>query len=266
MRYNTAMSWAARRRILYILGTLVFFTVVVGGPLAYHILTIPPTCHDGIQNQGETSIDRGGPCLLLDQSALEPSAVLWTRTLKVRGGLYDAIAYIDNPNANAGVLHAPYQLNLYDSQNVLVASVTGITFIMPGGVTPVFIGGVDTGNRDAVHAQFRFSDSLQWERVIGIAQGILISNEQTSGDASSSKVTAFVTNASVAPIMNLVFVATVFDPGGNAIATSQTALPRLEAGAQQQIFFTWPTGFSAPAGRVDIITVVPPEPDPSALK
>ncbi|HUO50222.1 MAG TPA: hypothetical protein VMU25_01485, partial [Candidatus Paceibacterota bacterium] len=225
---------------------------------------IPLTCHDGIQNQGETSIDHGGPCLMLDENALEPSAVLWTRALKVRGGLFDAITYIDNPNQSAGVLSAPYQLDMYDSQNVLVASVTGTTFVMPGGVTPVFIGGVDTGNREAVHAQFRFTDPLQWERVIGIAQGIVISNQQVSQDASSSKVTAFVTNTSVAPIANLTFVATVFDPGGNAIATSQTALPRLNAQDKQQIFFTWPDNFSAPVGRVDIIAVVAPEPDPSA--
>ncbi|HUO50500.1 MAG TPA: hypothetical protein VMU25_02990, partial [Candidatus Paceibacterota bacterium] len=73
------MSWAARRRILYIFGVIVFFAIVVGGPIAYHVLTIPLTCHDGIQNQGETSIDHGGPCLMLDENALEPSAVLWTR-------------------------------------------------------------------------------------------------------------------------------------------------------------------------------------------
>jgi hypothetical protein len=249
---------------MYITGVVIFFAIVVGGPIAYHFLTIPPTCHDGIQNQGETAIDEGGPCLLLDPNALQPEGVLWARTFKVRNGTFDAVAYVDNPNANAGVINAPYQLDLYDSQNVLVAEQTGNTVIMPGGVTPVFIGGINTGNRDAIHAQLQFTAPPVWERVIGIAQGVLINNEQYQTAASSSEVMAEAENTSVAEIDNLTFVATVFDPSGDAIASSQTALPSLAAGATQQIFFTWPSGFPTSVGRIDIIPVVAPQPDPTA--
>jgi len=260
------MSWAVRRRILYLLGVFIFFAIVVGGPVAYHFLTIAPTCHDGVQNEGETSPDHGGPCLLLDAASLQPEAVLWARTLKVRDGLFDAVAYVDNPNQGAGVIDAPYELDLYDSQNVLVAQISGNTFVMPGGVTPVFLGGIDTGHRDAVHAQFQFTAPLSWERVVGLAQGITLSNQQVTSVASSSEVTATALNASVAPITDITFVATVFDAAGNAIASSQTALPRLDAGASQQIFFTWPSAFPAQVGRVDIIPVVSPEPDPTAAQ
>jgi hypothetical protein len=266
VRYNRVMSWAARRRLLYLTGVFLFFAITVGGPVAYHFLTIPATCHDGIQNQGETSPDHGGPCLLLDATNLQPAGILWARTFEVRSGLFDAVAYVNNPNQSAGVLEAPYQLNLYDSQNILVADEAGTAFIMPGGTTPVFVGGIDTGNRDAVHAQFQFTGGLVWERVVGIAQGIMINNQQESSTASSSEVMALATNTSVAPIINITFIATVFDPTGNAIASSQTALPRLDAGASQQIFFTWPSGFSTIPGRIDIIPVVEPVPDPSAQR
>jgi hypothetical protein len=258
------MSWAARRKLLYITGIVLFFAIVVGGPIAYHFLTIPPNCHDGKQDGGETAVDEGGPCLLLNPAQLQPEGVLWARSFNVRPGLYDAVAYIDNPNQNAGVLQASYELDLYDDQNALVSDITGTTFVMPGGVTPVFIGGINTGNRTAVHTQFQFTGSLVWERVIGIAQGISVSNEQPSETASTSEVTAIAMNTSVAPVSSLTFVATVFDASGNAIATSQTALQTLAAGASQQIFFTWPTPFSAQVGRVDIIPVVAPEPDPTA--
>lgn len=260
------MAWATRRRIAYLTGVFIFFAVVIGGPLAYYFLTIQPTCHDGKQDGGETAIDEGGPCLLLNPAQLQPEGILWTRTFLVRTGTADAVAYVDNPNQNAAVMQVPYELDLYDDQNSLVSDITGETFIMPGGVTPIFIGNINVGNRTPVYAQLKFTSPLVWERSIGVAQGIKVSNLETSESASSSQISAMVTNASVSNISGVTFVATVFDPSGNAIATSQTALQGLAAGASQQVFFTWPAAFSAPIGNVDIIPVVQPEPDPTAQR
>ncbi len=60
------MSWASRRRTTYLTGVILFFVVIIGGPVAYLILSVAPTCTDGTQNGGETGIDIGGPCPLLD--------------------------------------------------------------------------------------------------------------------------------------------------------------------------------------------------------
>lgn len=258
------MSWASKRRILYLTGVFIFFAIVIGGPLAYHFLTIPPTCHDGIQNQGETAVDEGGPCLMLNPADLQPEGVLWTRVFLVRSGLADAIVYIDNPNQDAGVLQVPYELDLYDQNNSLVQDVTGVAFVMPGGVTPLFIGQIQVGNLVPQHAQFTFTAPLTWERVVDPSTLVKVTNVQNSEAASSSQVTALATNSSVTNIPNVTFVATVFDPGGNAIATSQTSLKNLSAGSGQQIYFTWPNRFSAQIGSIDIIPVIPPAPDPAA--
>jgi hypothetical protein len=102
--------------------------------------------------------------------------------------------------------------------------------------------------------------------VVDLSQTVRITNQQTSQAASSSAVTALATNTSVTNISGLTFVATVFDPSGKAIATSQTALQGLAAGASQQIYFTWPSGFGATVGSIDIIPVLAPEPDPSAQR
>src|SRR3989344_4168769 len=134
------MSWASRRRTIYAIGVILFFLIVVGGPLLYSYLKTPPTCTDGRQNQGETSVDKGGPRPLLDTSSLSPSAILWTRSFYVRSGSYDAVAYIQNPNQEAGVRAVSYRF-------VLIAERTGAAFLMPGGITPVFEGAIDTGNR-----------------------------------------------------------------------------------------------------------------------
>jgi hypothetical protein len=258
------MSWSTRRRIIYLTGVFIFFAIVVGGPVAYWYFNIPATCHDGIQNQGETAVDEGGPCLMLNPADLQPEGVLWARTFLVRPGLSDAVAYIDNPNQNAGVLQVSYELDLYDDQNSLISDLTGETFIMPGGVTPVFVGGINTGYRVARYAQFKFTAPLVWEKVLDPSSTIKVTNIQTTQSASSSQVTALATNTSVSNISNITFVATVFDPSGNAIATSQTALQGLAAGGGQHIYFTWPSAFSSPVGSIDIIPVLAPEADPSA--
>jgi hypothetical protein len=261
------MSWAGRRKFLYLTGIFLFFLIVVGGPITYKILTIPQTCHDGKQDQGETSVDRGGPCLLLDDAYLQPHAILWARSFQVRDGSYNAVAYIQNPNANAGVAAANYQFALYDSQNVLIADRTGTTYIMPGGITPVFTAGIDTGNRIVAHTYFTLTDpSLTWERMSNPAAPISVTGKLLANADTVPQLTATAGNSAVSDIRNISFVAVVFDTGGNAINASATQIGDLAAGGQAQIGFTWPNPFTAMPGSEDIIPLMPPVPDPNAQR
>jgi len=246
-----------QRRLMYVAGVIVFFAVVIGVPLAIY-LHKAPTCFDGVQNQGETSPDHGGPCTLLDDSSITPHAVLWSRSFQVRSGTYDAVAYIENPNSGAGAENVHYRMRLYDQENVLVAERDGATSIMPGGITPVFEGGIDTGNRVVTHTIFELSDTPVWERMKNIASAISITHDPVIDMTVMPRLNAVVTNTSVGDISDLTFVAVIFDPAGNAFAASQTALPRLNAAAQQPIVFTWPNPFAITVGRVDIIPVPSP--------
>jgi hypothetical protein len=256
-----------RRRMLYILGVLAFFAAVIGVPLAIY-LHKPATCFDGVRNQGETSPDHGGPCALLDASSITPHAVLWARAFRVRDGSYSAVAYIENPNSGAGVAKANYRMALYDSGNVLVAERFGTTPIMPGGITPVYEGNIDTGNRIATHTIFCFVDDQQvcdqagstlvWERMKNVVSVVSITHDPIVDLDIMPRLNAKVINTSVADIQDISFVAVIFDPAGNAFAVSATALSRLNAGEQRTIVFTWPSPFSITVGRVDIIPVHAP--------
>ncbi len=254
------MSWASRRRIIYATGVILFFLIVIGGPLLYSYLKKPPTCTDGIRNQGETSVDKGGPCPLLDTGSLSPSAVLWTRSFYVRSGSYDAVAYIQNPNQDAGARAVPYRFGLYDEHNVLIAERTGMTFLMPGGITPVFEGAIDTGNRVVSHTYFDFTEPVIWERMADTSGAISVSNTQISDVTTSPRVTANVLNTSVAGIQSMAFVVIISDPAGNAFAASQTALTELAAGESRQVIFTWPSPFNITVGKVQIVPLTAPRP------
>jgi len=261
------MSWAARRRFVYLAGIILFFVVVIGLPIAWKIATIPATCHDGKQNQNETAIDRGGPCLLLDDRYLQPHAVLWTRAFLVRDGSYNAVAYVQNPNPQAGVVSAHYKFSLYDSQNILVAERTGTTYIMPGGITPVFTSNIDTGNRIVARTYFAFTDkALVWERMSNPATPITISGTQVTNADTVPQVSASVRNTSVGDIQHVSFVAVVFDTAGNAINASATSLARLNAETQIQIGFTWPEAFTVLPSKVDVTALLPPVEDEQAQR
>ena len=244
--------------MLYAAGVIAFFAFVFGGPLAYKYFTIPPTCSVGILNQGEITVDRGGPCPLLNPATLQPSTVLWTRSFKVKDGTYSVAAYIENPNSEAGVRAARYRVKLYDADNILVAEREGKTFVMPGGITPVFEGGLDAGHRVAERAFFEFTGMLVWEQMRSPARDVRVSEIVPSDTDTVPRIAATLTNISVAPLFDISAVVVVFDPAGNAFAASSTHVPRLAPAASMRVTFTWPDPFPASIGRVDIIPLVSP--------
>lgn len=219
----------------------------------------PATCFDGKQNQGETAPDRSGPCVLLDERTLVPHAIQWARSFQVRDGTWSAVAYIENPNSEAGVRATAYRFKLYDDRNILVAEREGTAFIMPNSVTPVYEGGIDTGRRLVARAYFEFMAPLVWERVRGTADAVAVSGKTLADPDTAPRLSAFAENTSVTDLFDIQFVATIFDTGGNAIAASRTVIPRLAAGAREQIVFTWPDPLSATLGRIDVIPLRAPE-------
>jgi hypothetical protein len=147
---------------------------------------------------------------------------------------------------------------LYDENNVLVAERDGSTYIMPGAVTPVFSGAVDTGNRVVAHTYFEFTQPLTWERLVDTSGVITLRDTSIADAATSPRVTAQAENTSVADLKDLVFIVAVFDPAGNAFAASQTALSELKAGETHKIIFTWPDPFNVAVGRITITPLSAP--------
>ena len=249
-----------RRRVLYIVGLALFFGTLIGVPLAYKYFTVPPTCSDGKQNQGETAPDRGGQCPRVDANTLAPSSILWARAFRVRDGSYTATSYIENPNDHAGVLHAPYIFRLYDQDNVLIAERAGETYVMPGGITPVLESAIGTGHRIVAHTFFQFTRPLTWEHYDDASVAITVNDRSLESADTSPRLEARADNTSVKNYLNVSFVAVIFDTAGNAFAVSATRLDRLEAGQSAPIVFAWPQPFAMQAGRIDIIPLLPPVP------
>ncbi len=252
------MSWASRRQAAYIFGVIAFFGTLGAIPVLYWYSNIQETCFDGIQNQTESAVDKGGPCKLLDDRTLTPHAILWARAFQVRDGSYSTVAYVENPNENAGVAVVPYRFRLYDDRNVLVAEREGSAFIMPGAVTPIYEGAIDTGNRIVARSYLEFSAPLVWERLYDPTRAIVVATKDLTDPGSAPRLAARIQNKSVADLRDIEFIAVVFDTAGNAFASSATLVDSLEDGEEKEIVFTWPDPFQYLPGRTDVIPILAP--------
>lgn len=251
------MSWASRRRTLYLLGVLLFFVVTVGVP-AYFRFHQAPNCFDGKQNADETDVDRGGSCQALNPRALIPLSVQWTRSFPTQSGVYNAVAIVQNPNDGAGAIDVPYRFKLYDADNALIAVRQGTTFIMPGSITPVFEGRIETRGHEVVRTFFEFTDLPAYQRMTDRAREIAIGDKTSLDTTTMPRVTATAEDKSVQSLLDLEFVAVVFDTAGNAFAASQTALDRLDPRAPRNLSFTWNSAWKYAVGRIDILPLILP--------
>jgi len=88
-----------------------------------------PTCFDGIQNQGETGIDCGGPCgLCAHPMGLR---IISQDFIPTTANNFDLVAKVENPNNNWGVESVSYKFNFYNANNQSIGSKEGSTYILP---------------------------------------------------------------------------------------------------------------------------------------
>lgn len=250
------MSWASRRRSTY-LGLVAVVALIIIVPIAFYIFNKEPTCTDGKQNGQELGVDCGGICEKLCEIQISDPVLIWSRSFKVADGVYNSVAYVENPNFNSGVFNIPYTFKLFDDKNIIIAERKGSTYISPNSVTPIFEGVVSTGNRIPVKTFFEFDRLPEWyqsddERVSLSVKNIVLTNEE-----SSPRIDAVLSNSSIETIKDIEVVAIVFDSNDNAIAVSSTFVERLPDRSSHNLVFTWPNAFDTKPSRIEMIPRIP---------
>lgn len=72
-----------------------------------------------------------------------PVEIIWSQSLISGPGVYSVAAKIINPNTNFGASDFGYIFYLYDTNNVLVKTITGKSFIWPGESKYIVEGGIN---------------------------------------------------------------------------------------------------------------------------
>lgn len=253
------MNWAFKRQLIAF-GILLSIVLLMLTIIFLPRLTQKPSCTDGKENGTETGIDCGGACSRICVEELRPLRVLFSRAYEVSPTVYNAVAYVENPNTNAGLEKVGYTIKLYNDENVLVKQVDGTTYIGPNGRYPVFVPAIDAGNRIPRRTTFTFTDAYSEWKVLTpeFQSAVVVKTEGETLDESGAfpRVRATLINDSLYTLSAIDVIAFVFDAEDIVIATSKTQVLNSEPGTRTPLVFTWPKAFDGKAVRVELIPVV----------
>ena len=228
-------------------------------PLIF-ILYEEPTCFDRKENRNERGVDCGGSCRRVCAEDVLSPRILWSRSFKVAPGVYNAVSYVENPNFNAGVLAVPYHFTIFDNQGVVIAERNGSTYLMPGGITPVFEGTISVGERVPARTLFELGLIREWITARDRASSPLVVKRQAISNVETApRVNADLSNESINDIFDIEVVSVIYDVNDNAIGASRTIVPLLPRQGSEPIVFTWPERFETRIERcaapLDIVLV-----------
>ncbi len=251
------MTWAFRRRLIYIAILIVFFGGL-GFWIGYPHLNKPPTCTDGKQNGEETGVDCGGSCALACVATVEDLKIIWSRSFEIVPGRYNAVAYVENQNKNAMVAKIKYRFRFADKNNLYIGSREGETTIPPSGKIAIFEPAVDLGSSVPVYTSFEFIQRPIWTQVPleKIRQSKLTLSDITLEDEFNlPKLYAKIENTTFLTFPNVKVVAILYDRSGNALSASQTYIEKLGPEATEEMSFTWRSPMAKPVVTKEIIPI-----------
>jgi len=246
------MSWGTKRRNNII---AVFFTIVVVllSVYLFNLLYEAPNCFDQKQNANEAGVDCGGACELMCAHQIIEPIVHWKRLFEVAPGVYNVVAYVENPNPTAGVMEVPYTFGIYDNKNVLLQERTGVMNLKPKATLPVIGNTLASGKLTASRVDFDFGKDLLWKRMEPESPVIVVQDEELLDTETAPRIEAVLQNADIVAVNNIRLVVIIYDRRDNAIASSSTLIERIPASGRLPVFFTWPQPFSDSVARFEII-------------
>ncbi len=247
------MSWAWRRRLIYLSILFILFGVPTGIYLT-RALYVAPTCFDGRQNQGEVGVDCGGPCQLLCYAESIPPIVHWARIFKVGEGIYIAAAYIENPNEAAQAVNKPYEMKVYDREGIPIFTRQGVVSLDPREFTAIVETGILLNQSEASRVQFDWLGEAEgWVRATAEPLALTVSNVAIQTSTTTQRVTATLSNPTLQTFRNFDVSAIVYDASGNAVGVSKTFVDRLDPSAAKDVVFSWPRPFPAVAVEAQVL-------------
>lgn len=215
--------------------------VLILGFVGKTILTEHPTCSDGKKNGTELGVDCGGSCSLVCKATASSPRVLWARAFQTDEGVYEAAAYIKNPNPGAGAHAVRYTFQLYDDKNILVAERDGTVDLPPVTLIPIVELNITTGVRAVARTSFSFADVPTWYTVPGFNPTLRLTGQELVADGT--RLSGTLNNTSLVDEKRVSVVAVLFDADGVARGASKTTLD-VPHQSTKPVVFTWPKGIS----------------------
>ncbi len=235
-------SWSFKRQLLY-LALPLFLTLSLFGLVFFKYLYVAPSCTDGVKNGDETGLDCGGSCQLLCTADFLPPIVHWSESFNVLGSIWNAGAYVENPNTTSEIQRASYVFSLYDDTSTLIKTVEGETFIPSNKKFLVFYPSIDTEGKNVKRTEFEFVQPLLWQKSNQKKPDIKITHGSIEREETSPLISGTIENVGAFPSGPVELSVVVYDGRGDAIGVSRTYTDPISIRQKLDFGFTWPRPF-----------------------
>ena len=248
-------TWSSKRKFGYALILIVIVVVAIGLP-TWKLVYTPPSCVDGTQNGDETGIDCGGSCTKLCSNAFLPiPSPSWVRFRQAAPGIYNAAAYIVNPNPKAGALKIPYVLSLIDPQGITLAESRGVFDLPPGRNTLVFATSLVVKEQTPARAIIDIGKLPNWYIGSDPLPTVSVTDKNYVEATTSSSLNVSVKNSGALATGPLDVFAVLKDADQNVVDFSKTIVDGIGPNSTVIAPFTWPYGHSGKVISIEVLTV-----------
>ncbi len=252
------MSWSSRRQLIYGGVIAVFLLLIIGIPVYLKYFNHAPTCFDQVMNQNERGPDCGGVCSrACNDEVIAQPLINWAKVFPVAGSVYNLVAYMQNPNVTHVGAPAKYLFRVFDKNNSLIQTVEDRVASPPTNDFAIFVQGFDAGQRIPDHVTFEFKEDITWLRYEGEKAELTISDKVLTGEKTSPRLEATLSNKTVKTYRNIEVIAILYDSAGNAIDSSRTYVPALSDHQSKRVTFTWASPLTNDVARIEILPKVP---------
>jgi hypothetical protein len=202
------------------------FIVAIGliGWGIYGVFLKPaPSCTDNSQNQGETGVDCGGPCVPCEIKSLIPIKVNLVQAFRTTDTTSGVAAEIYNPNPNWAAQSFDYQLDVKDQFGAIIKSLTGTSFIYGGELKYIIEPRIDVAVGKITSSDLVITNP-QWVSVNNYQRPDVEVQNVSSGMADTFYVSGKVVNRSEIDFPEANVYAVVYNLESKFIAASKTII------------------------------------------
>lgn len=221
---------------------LIYLAILAGiVAVIFFSLYQKPTCQDGILNQGEISVDCGGPCPLCEFQTIKDLQEKGLSFFEVSDRVYDVVVSLKNPNPNYGSGEFAYNLYFYDVADRLITKKQGRAFILPNQEKYIILSNIKT-----IEAVSRIDfkvDKIEWEKLDGFGGTNLFIRakrfEADSQDLGMSRAIGIIKNSSPYDWASVGVNVLLFSENKKVIGVGSTQINSLLSGEEREFIVTW---------------------------
>jgi hypothetical protein len=219
------------KQLLYILAYSALFVFVVGS--IYAVLKPPPTCTDGVQNQGEEGVDCGDVCGVICSNKLSPLQERGSaRMFSPATGTIAILASVANPNQDYAVKNFSYRI-VWQDKDGAERSIPGSTWIY-AGEEKYILGFADGEIGFTPHIVF--SGAPDWAKKADFPRVDISSRDvQTVKEGPNYRARATIVNNDTTPVSKVEATAVFYDKFNNPVGVAPAQTQGLISGEVREI-------------------------------